>query len=186
MTWKKTFRKILKIIAWIAGSIIVLLLLVIILIQVPAVQNFAKNKFVDYLENKIHTKVAVGKLDIDFPARIVLEDIYLEDQAKDTLLYGGRVTIDIAMFKLLRSTVEVKLVELSDIKTNIYRLQPDTVFNFDYILKAFASQEAPPTTSDTSSTSMKFKLGKIVLNNIQAVYKDDETGNDVFFQLGKF
>ena len=138
---KKTFHKILKIIAWITGSILLLLIIVLILIQVPAVQNVIKNKFVAYLENKIHTKVSVGKLDVDFPKKIVLENIYFEDQGKDTLLYGGKISVDISMFKLLRNTVEIKQLELNDIKANIYRLLPDTVFNFDYIIKAFAAKE---------------------------------------------
>ena len=87
------------------GSIVVLLLLILILIQVPAVQNFAKNKIVAYLENKIHTKVSIEKLSIDFPKQIVLEKVYFEDQQKDTLLAGGKIQLDIALLKLLSNKV---------------------------------------------------------------------------------
>ncbi|MEO8117105.1 MAG: hypothetical protein ABI653_05595, partial [Bacteroidota bacterium] len=64
------------------GSILLLFILVLIAIQIPAVQNFARGKIVTYLEKKIQTKVEIGKLSIDFPKRIVLENIYFEDQAK--------------------------------------------------------------------------------------------------------
>ena len=33
---------------------------------------------------------------------------------------------------------------------------------------------------------MKFNIGKIVLKNITATFKDDETGSDVYFYLGNF
>jgi hypothetical protein len=76
-------RKILIILGWIVGSLIFLVLLVLIAIQIPAVQNFAKDKAVAFLEKKIGTKVAIGKLSIAFPKRIVLSNIYFEDQKKE-------------------------------------------------------------------------------------------------------
>jgi len=185
VTWKKTLRKILKVTAWIIGSIIALLLLILILIQLPAVQNFAKNKIVSYLQDKLHTKVAIAKLSVDFPKRIVLENVYFEDQKKDTLLEGGKIRVDITLFKLLRNEVELNYIELDDIKTKINRLQPDTVFNYDYIIKAFASIPADSTAA-SASDEMKFKVGEIILKNVSVKFKDDVTGNDVFFFLGSF
>src|ERR1700744_2934717 len=82
---KKFGRIALKTILWIIASVIFLVLLVVILIQVPAVQNFAKNKAVNYLQGKLHTKVAIGHIDIGLPKSIVLEDVYFEDQHRDTL-----------------------------------------------------------------------------------------------------
>lgn len=184
MTGKKILRKTLKIVAWILGSIIVLLLLILILIQIPAVQNFAKNKIVAYLENKIHTKVSIERLSIDFPKQVVLEKVYFEDQQKDTLLSGGKIQVDIALLKLLSSTVQVDYLGLEDMYVNIKRLEPDFVFNYDYIIKAFASADTTTTSSDSSS--MTFELGEVVLKNIRLRYRDDVTGNDGVFRLGKF
>ena len=182
----RVVKKSLKVVAWIAGSLIFLLLLVIIAIQIPAVQNFAKDKAVSYLEGKIKTKVVINKLSISFPKRIVLSGIYLEDQKKDTLLAAKEIRVDIALFALLKSEVNINYLLLDGIRANIYRLEPDTTFNFQYIVNAFGSdQNKEPKPADTSST-MQFHLDKIVLNNIVATYKDDETGNDVYFKLGNF
>ena len=125
MTGRKILRKTLKVLAWVAGSIIVLVLLVLILIQIPAVQNFAKDKAVAYLENKIHTKVVIQKLAIDFPKQIVLEQVYFEDQDKDTLLSGGRIRVDIALLKLLSNKLQVDYLGLEDMYVNVKRLKPD-------------------------------------------------------------
>jgi len=183
---KKLTRKILKVFAWIIGIIIFLILLVYILIQVPAVQNFAKNKVVAYVQGKIKTKVEIGKLSLDFPKRLVLENVYFEDQKRDTLLYGGKIRVDISLFKLLSNEVNLQYLELNGIKAHIYRISPDTSFNYDYIVKAFAGeQQKQPAPQDTSAV-MKFNIGKIVLKNILATFKDDETGNDVYFYLGDF
>lgn len=179
-------RRILKILGWITVSIISLLILVLILIQIPGVQNFAKDKIVAYLQDKLKTKVVIGKLSIAFPKQIVLKDVYFEDQRKDTLLAGKELRVDIALLKLLSNEVNVDYLELNGIRANIYRVQSDTAFNFEYIVKAFASeQKKEPTPTDTTST-MKFHLNRIVLKNILTTFKDDETGNDVYFYLGNF
>ncbi|MEP6467508.1 MAG: hypothetical protein ABJB05_14460, partial [Parafilimonas sp.] len=186
MDAKKVTRKILKIFAWIIGIFIFLILLVYILIQVPAVQNFAKNKVVSYVQNKIKTKVEIGKLTLDFPKRLVLENVYFEDQRKDTLLYGGKIRVDISLFKLLSHEVDVQYLELNGIKAHIYREYPDTNFNFDYIVKAFAGSDTTAKQPVDTTNPMKFNIGKIVLKNILTTFRDDESGNNVYFYLGDF
>jgi len=105
---------------------------------------------------------------------------FLKTKKKDTLLYGKELRVDIAMLKLLRNNVSVDYLELSGIRTNIYRLKPDTVFNFDYIVKAFGGTSSSAEKSADTSSSFTFNLGKIVLKNVSAAFKDDASGNDVF------
>ncbi|WP_457128081.1 translocation/assembly module TamB domain-containing protein [Mucilaginibacter sp. HD30] len=178
-------RIALKTILWIIASVIILVLLVVVLIQVPAVQNFVKNRAVSFLQNKIHTKVEIGHISLGLPKLLVLEDVYFEDQKKDTLLAGDKLKVDISMLKLLSSQVEINEINLEGITTKIYRGR-DSVFNFDYIVKAFAGeQKKEPGPADTTST-MKFSVDKIILDRINVSYKDLTTGNDVKFSLGHF
>ncbi|MEO7767444.1 MAG: translocation/assembly module TamB, partial [Ferruginibacter sp.] len=171
--------------AWIAGSVVFLVLLIYILIQVPAVQNFARKKVVSYLENKIHTKVQIAKLSLDFPKRLVLKGVYLEDQKKDTLLYGGELKVDIALLKLINSKVEINAIELKDINANIARRGSDTMFNYQYIIDAFVSAPKSNTPKDTTA-GMQVSVDKIMLNNITATFKDDLAAIDFRVRLGKF
>ncbi len=182
---KKILRKTGKVLLWIIASIVFLILLVYILIQIPAVQEFGKKKIVSYLQKKIKTKVSIDHLSLEFPKRLVLEGVYFEDQRKDTLLAAQKLRVDIALFKLLKSEVEIGYLGLDGVRGNIYRTGSDTLFNYDYIVKAFMSdQEKDP--ADTAASTMKFKLDQIVFNNIHATFKDDQTGNDVDFNLGHF
>src|SRR5436190_953203 len=110
-----------KVLAWILASLIFLIILVLILIQLPAVQNFARKKVVSYLEHKLKTRVAIGKLDVKFPTALSLQDIYIETQDKDTLLYGGELKVDISMLKLLKDDIEIQEVALNNITAKIKR-----------------------------------------------------------------
>jgi hypothetical protein len=178
-------RIAIKTILWIIASVIFLMLLVVVLIQVPAVQNFAKDKAVTFLQEKIHTKVKIGHISLGLPKLIVLEDVYFEDQKKDTLLAGEKLKVDISLLKLLHHKVEVNEINLEGITANIYR-GADSVFNFDYIIKAFAGeQKKEPKPTDTTS-SMKFSVDKIILDKINVSYKDLTTGNNIKFILGHF
>ncbi|HEX8607676.1 MAG TPA: translocation/assembly module TamB, partial [Pedobacter sp.] len=115
----------------------------------------------------------------------VLEDVYFEDQKKDTLIAGDKLKVDITLMKLLKNKVEINEINLEGITANISR-GPDSLFNFDYIMKAFAGeQKKEPKPTDTSA-AMQFSVDKIILDRINVKYKDVTTGNDVKFLLGHF
>ena len=175
-------RKALKIFLWIIGSIIGLLLLIVVLLQIPAVQNFAKDKAVTYLEGKIKTRVSIDRIQLGLPKKIILQGFYFEDQNKDTLLAGKKLAVDISLFKLLDNEVEINSVDLQGIVANISR-NKDSIFNFDYIIDAFASKE--PKEED-SGEPMKISVNKINLDNIRLTFDDAISKNDVKVNLSHF
>lgn len=177
-------KKTLRVLLWCVGSVIALLLLIIILIQVPSVQNFVKDKAITYLHDKIKTKVALDHISIKFPKDVVLEGFYFEDQKKDTLLAGKRLVVDVDLFKLVSSELEINSVSLENTTANISR-NKDGVFNFDYIIKAFESKE-PEKPTDPDSKPFKISVVKVNLDNIKFNFKDDYAKNDVRVKLTHF
>ncbi len=178
-------RIALKTILWIIGSIIALLLLIILLIRMPAVQNYVVGKVTNYLENKIGTPVDIGYINITFPKKLVLENVYFEDQSQDTLIAGEKLLVDINMFKLLKNTVEIQQLELKGITAKINRTLPDSSFNFDYIVEAFASEEESTTDADTTS-ALVFDINDVLFERIHFVYNDDVIGTSADIRLEHF
>ena len=178
-------RIALKTILWIIASILFLVVLVAGLIQVPGVQNFVKDKAVNFLQNKIHTKVQIAHISLGIPKLLVLEGVYFEDQKKDTLIAGDKLKVDISMLKLLHNQVEINEIDLEGITAKVSR-GADSVFNFDYIIKAFAGEQKKQPKPEDTTSSMKFSVEKVNLDRINISYKDVTTGNDVRFLLGHF
>ncbi|CAM3609108.1 translocation/assembly module TamB [Flavobacterium chungbukense] len=176
-------KKTLRVLLWCVVSVITLLLLIIILIQVPSVQNFVKDKAITYLEGKIKTKVALDHISIKFPKDVVLEGFYFEDQKKDTLLAGKRLEVDVDLFKLVSSELEINSVSLENVKANISR-NKDGVFNFDYIIKAFESKE--PKVEDPNAKPFKISVVKVNLDQVKFNFKDDFAKNDIRLNLTHF
>jgi len=173
-----------RVAAWIIASLIFLVILVLILIQTPPVQNFARKKIVSYLENKLKTKVEIGRLSVKFPTAVSLQNVFFEDQSKDTLLYGGELVVDLSMLKLLRKDVEIQEISLNNVVLKVKRLAPDSVFNFQYLTDAFAGNSSTSQSKDTSS--IKMNIDRILINSTHVIYKDDVTGNDMDLAIGHF
>ncbi|MBC7418686.1 MAG: hypothetical protein H7325_11085, partial [Pedobacter sp.] len=127
-------RKSLKILLWIIGSIIFLVVAIAVSLNIPAVQNFVKDKAINYLKNKTHTKVSLESIKIALPKDVVLNKFFIADLKGDTLLYAGKLSVDISLFKLLQNTVEINNIDLKHVRANVTRVSPDTTFNFSFII----------------------------------------------------
>jgi hypothetical protein len=167
--------------------LLIFLLLVVVLVLTPPVQNFLRKKTVTWLENKLDTKVSIGRIFIGLPKNIVLEDVYIEDRQKDTLLAGGSLKVDVAIFKLIfKQQLDINSIKLDNITAKIKRQLPDTAFNFQFIVDAFAPAKDPtkPTTTDT--TSSPISVNAITIDKSRIVYKDVVTGNDIEAWINHF
>ncbi|WP_199120422.1 translocation/assembly module TamB domain-containing protein [Pedobacter sp. ASV28] len=183
----KYFRKSLKIILWIIASIILLVLLIAFSLNIPAVQNFVKDKAINYLKTKTKTEVSLESIKIALPKDVVLNKFYIADLKGDTLLYAEKLQVDISLFKLLKNTVEVNYIELKHIRAHVKRVSPDTTFNFSFLIDAFMSDQKKPkekVDKDTTS-SLKFSVDKVSFEDIGLTYRDDVAGNNIKFYLGK-
>jgi hypothetical protein len=166
---------------WILASFVFLILLFLIIIQTSVVQDYARKKTVSYLEHKLKSRVEIGKLRIKFPITISLQHVFLGDKSKDTLLYGGEIKVNLNMFRLLKSDIRIKEIALNHIVVKVKRLQPNSVFNYQFIVDAFASK---PVVKSKDTTSLKMKIDRILVNNTRIIYKDVVTGNDMDLTFG--
>jgi hypothetical protein len=165
-----------------------LVVLLAISLNIPAVQNFVKDKAITYLKKKTKTEVSLESIKIALPKDVVLNKFYIEDRKGDTLLYAQKLAVDISLLKLLSNQVEINNIQLEKIRANVTRINPDTAFNFSFLVDAFMSEQKKPDEEidkDTTST-MKFSISKISLKDIGIVYRDDVAGNDVSVNLGEF
>lgn len=174
----------LRAILWIFGGLITLLFLLIFLIRLPTIQNFLVERATEYLEGKIGTPVSIGYVSITFPKKIVLERIYFEDQNRDTLIAGDKLLLDIDMFKLLNNTIAIQEIGLSGITSKISR-DENGVFNFDYIINSFSTDNKEKETNNDSSPLI-FDIGDVSIDNTHFVYKDELIGLSADINLNHF
>ncbi|MFV0230555.1 translocation/assembly module TamB [Empedobacter falsenii] len=150
-------------------------------LQLPTVQNFVKNKLVNYLENKIHTKVQLDRVYVDFPNSLVMENLYLQGQDVDTLLSVKKFDVGLDIWQLTKSKADIKSIDLSGVHANVIR-KPDGKFNFDYIINAFVTDEK----DESPSKPFIISLDKIKLNDIYVSFNDQQAANNIKLHLNSF
>jgi translocation and assembly module TamB len=184
LTVRRFFGKALKFTAWTLTGIILLLLLLTLLIQLPPVQTYLTGKAVNFLENKLKTKVRLAGIYLNFPQSIVLKGFYAEDQKKDTLLFADRLSVEMNMWALRDKQIILNQIEASQLTAHLHRTLPDSSFNFDFILKAFSDSVSVAET-DTATTPWKITLRTVRLEKIYLTYQDDPLKSDLQVSLGK-
>src|SRR5882757_2844276 len=181
---RRIYKRILRVILWILGIFFILIIIIILLVQTPYVQNIARTKAEQYLSRKLRTRVEIKELSVRFPSHVSLGGIYIEDRQKDTLLSGKKLELGLNMWKLLHNELAIGKVELSGITCKVKRELPDTSFNFQFIIDAFASTEPKKPTAASDTAQMLITLQSLQLDSIRVVYKDVVTGNDVEAWIG--
>jgi len=128
-------------------------------LQTAAVQLAA-----DELSRGLNTNVRIGGVQYQFPMRITLNDLYIEDQQQDTLLYIKDLYTRFSPLALAQKDLRFPTIDLSTIRANVYRTSSGE-YNYMFLVRAFAS-------NDTVSKpfALDVQLHNIHLQDIKARY----------------
>jgi hypothetical protein len=161
--WKRALRVTGKVLAWLFAIPILLVLLVGILIYVPPIQNFIRGKAVDYLEKETGTHVELEHFNLRFPLGLTLEGFQIDDLHGDTLLRVGALKANVHPGSLIRQRIVISHVTLEGGRAYIHQ-DPDSVFNFDFLVDAFATPDTVAKEQQVDTT--KTDAWKIIIEEI--------------------
>ena len=111
--------------------ILLVLLLVPALLYVPAVQDLARRRAVAYASRTLGMEVSVERIRLAFPLRLTVDNTLLADRT-DTLLRCGRLSLDAALWPLIRKEVAIRSFALERVAAH-YK---DTLAGMDLRLAA--------------------------------------------------
>ena len=117
-------RKWLKIAGWILLTPILLIILVIILLYIPPIQNFACDKATEAASKATGMDITVGRIHLRFPLKLLVRDVDVV-QRGDTLASLGSLSVRVQLLPLVRGRVEVDEVQLKEIKLDTRDLMPE-------------------------------------------------------------
>ncbi|MGM0649754.1 MAG: translocation/assembly module TamB domain-containing protein, partial [Bacteroidota bacterium] len=136
MWQRRTYRIVIVV-------IIVLLRFVIVngvLFQSADYQSYLARKAVTFLSERYDLDISIGGIDIRLPNRVILDDVYLEDEDQDTLLYAHQVIGRISAVKLRQKRLYLKEISIVNPDINVAK---DTTgkFNFQFIIDKFETDK---------------------------------------------
>lgn len=170
---KILFKRLLKISAWIIACVILLFLCLYLLINIPAVQQKLLSETTSWLRNKTKTDIRVQKIDLRIPKSVVLEGLFVKDLSSDTLVNTGELAVEINVTDLFRKQITLNSVRLSNATVRLRRSANDSVYNFDFLVKAFAS---PSAKKDSLAKQDNLDVNDLKLQNVDFLLDDEKSG----------
>ena len=96
---------------------VTLLVILIVLLYLPPVQNVLKNQIVKYASKETGMRISVDKIRLSFPLDLAVYQVSVVSP-KDTLLVADKLIIDLGLRRLLRGEVRVDGITLSQVSVN--------------------------------------------------------------------
>ena len=169
----KKFKHICNGIIW---TLIVLYLLLIVLMHLPSVQTFLGKEVAEALADKFGTKVEVGKVNLGFFNRIIIDDVMMYDQQGDSLIYASRLSAKIDYMAATQGKISVSSAQIFGLRANLYRQTAKSPANFQFVLDSLASKDT------TQHKPLDLHIGSLIIRRGAIAYNQ----RDVAHRSGVF
>ncbi len=100
-------KTVLKILGWTIGSLIGLVVLAVVLVYVPWVQDFARKIAVKKVSESTGMKIDIDYLRLKFPLHVEAKGVGIVEASGDTLLQAGMLDVNVKLLPLLSGKVDV-------------------------------------------------------------------------------
>lgn len=157
----KKFKHICNGIIW---TLIVLYLLLIVLMHLPSVQTFLGKEVAEALADKFGTKVEVGKVNLGFFNRIIIDDVMMYDQQGDSLIYASRLSAKIDYIAATQGKISVSSAQIFGLRANLYRQTAKSPANFQFVLDSLASKDT------TQHKPLDLHIGSLIIRRGAIAY----------------
>lgn len=172
----RILKKTLRVIFWIVLSLLLIFILIDVLIRIPAIQTKVSDYATSLISGKTHTRVNIQKVGISFPKSVKIEGLFLDDINKDTLLYISKAKVNISFKDLFRHELHIVSFALEEVNLNLNRIGTDSLFNFNFLLTAFADTSLQVKPDSEKKSAWTFSLDHISLINSLLHINDDYGG----------
>ncbi len=157
-------------------------MLALLLVNVTGVQNWLARRAVTMLAEKLHTKVSLKHVRIDFANRLLLQGLYIEDRHGDTLLYAGEAELKASdWFYLKKEKPVITYMGLHHTYGHLYRRAKSAEWNYQFVVDAFNTGK-----KDTTKAQNEFELDLRHLDLEDVRFHSDDAwgGSDMDIDVG--
>ncbi len=145
----------------------ILLVVLVLSLQIHAVQTWGGHRLAEYLSSKWNRKVEIEKIGIDLWARVELDGLFIGDHKGDTLLYTKELHMATYSFSSSDSRFESQSITLVEPNIKLKRYPGEQDWNYQFLSDYFASDEP-----QESSSNFSLWVGKMKIENGKFTYFD--------------
>ena len=123
------------------------------MLQIPYIRTKVASIASTELSNYLGVPVKIGKVDIGWFNRIVLDNVYLADQERKPLFVANHVAAGFEALPLLKGKMVFTTVQLFGFTLNLEKKTPESKLNLQFVIDAFASKD---TLKKKSNIDLRF------------------------------
>lgn len=157
------FKRIINITIW---TLIGLYTAIIILLHIPSIQTYIGGCVADALCDKFGTKVKIGRVDLGFINRLILDDSYMQDKNGEQMLRVSRISVKINLLALANGQIEITSAQFFGLHANLYKATPEAKPNFQFVVDALASKD-----STKQKTPLDLQINSLIIRNGEISYR---------------
>ena len=162
----RKLRHIINIILWAAVG---LYFTFVVLLRVPFIQGFVGDAIGNALSDKLGTEVKVGRVDLGFLNRVIIDDLVINDQRNQRMLEASRLSVKLDFAAIASGKIHISSVQLFGLKANLYKQTAKSKPNFLFVLDSLASKDTTSSTPlDLRINTLIIRRGNISYNQLDA------------------
>ena len=132
-------------------------LAVILLLQIPTVQAFLGTRVASAIGQKLGTTVTVGRVDLGFLNRVIIDKVMILDRQRDTMLVASRLSAKIELAALGKGRIAISSAQIFGLDARLNRANAEAEPNYQFVLDSLASKDT------TAHTPLDLRINSLVV-----------------------
>lgn len=160
-------------------TIVSLYLFVIIIVHIPYIQTCIGTQAAGIISDKIGAEVRIGRIDVGFLNRIILDDIIIYDKKAKEMVKAARLSVRIDLLPLTEGKICISSAQIFGTHFRLYQENARTKPNFQFVLDSLASKDT------TASAPLDLRINTFIIQRSSVTFDryDRPYTNNVFNPL---
>lgn len=163
----RRLRRFVNVAVW---TIVAVWLIVVVSLNIPAVKTYIGRRVAAALEDKIGTRVSVGRVDLGMLNRVIIDGVSIDDQYGKRMLAAGRLSAKLSLADLLQGKITVASAQIFSLKADLYKRKGGEQANYRFLVDAFKSDD------DKENRPINLKINSLIIRRSEIAYNDWNTG----------
>lgn len=115
----------------------------------------------DIISQALSTETRIGKVQLGWNTRVILDDVSIKDQKDKPMLEITRLGAKLSLWDILHGYINIDNAQLFGMRAQLYQEHPDSTTNFKFLIDALASKDT------TKHTPLNLHIGQIQIRHTE-------------------
>ena len=146
-------------------TVVSLYLLIAVMVHIPYVQQSLASGVASVISSKLNTRVEIGRVDLGFLNRLVIDNTTIYDQGGKPMVRAARLAVRIDLLQLVEGRVRISSAQVFSTHFTLYRANAASAPNFQFALDALASKD-----STKAKTPLDLSVNSFIMRHCSVKY----------------